>query len=334
MPGSFAPELEEPGDPVERVQPDLRGGDREETRTPLEYLDESDESSPDPEAALRHEKENLPRRRARRKIPLNPKERVLTLATGGMPTYLEMISRPEIQQQILYGYSRKAAGRAVENKDGPSVPIDGATELLEQENEGRTSPEPDTGDERRASRKERRRIKRMEFERDTQEILEHLKEKRQSDLVTAEEERGKSWKHKNECRYQSRSKREKGSRTDAMKPIAQITDESALGQALKRISKLNDSDPSDSSSDSSWDDCSSDADTSDSSDSNSSSSDRTSSSSSDNASRGGGQKKKVDRHKLRKSSRKSNRSRKNRKSKNPEAAIVSSLPFHHPMTEP
>ncbi|KAG5715799.1 hypothetical protein E4T56_gene7354 [Termitomyces sp. T112] len=174
----------------------------------------------------------------------------------------------------------------------------------------------------------------QEFERDTQEILEHLKEKRQSDLVTAEEERGKSWKHKNECRYQSRSKREKGSRTDAMKPIAQITDESALGQALKRISKLNDSDPSDSSSDSSWDDCSSDADTSDSSDSNSSSSDRTSSSSSDNASRGGGQKKKVDRHKLRKSSRKSNRSRKNRKSKNPEAAIVSSLPFHHPMTEP
>ncbi|KNZ78810.1 hypothetical protein J132_09737 [Termitomyces sp. J132] len=76
MPGSFAPELEEPGDPVERVQPDLRGGDREETRTPLEYLDESDESSSDPEAALRHEKENLPRRRARVEDYLSNDERV------------------------------------------------------------------------------------------------------------------------------------------------------------------------------------------------------------------------------------------------------------------
>ncbi|KAH0583112.1 hypothetical protein H2248_010998 [Termitomyces sp. 'cryptogamus'] len=199
MPGSFAPELEEPGDPVERVQPDLRGGDREETRTPLEYLDESDESSSDPEAALRHEKENLPRRRARVEDYLSNDERVPGLSAeqsqivdtaskrltkadrdrishkysniSVAPVGFRMAetANPEEDtskskgkgQQILYSYSRKAAGRAVENKDSPSVPIDEATELLEQENEGRTSPEPDTGDERRASRKERRRIKRM-----------------------------------------------------------------------------------------------------------------------------------------------------------------------------
>ncbi|KAG6876668.1 hypothetical protein C0993_001356 [Termitomyces sp. T159_Od127] len=100
---------------------------------------------------------------------------------------------------------------------------------------------------RRAKKKGREYIVPREFEENTQYLLEQLNATEQEDPGEREEDLPSP---KRKRKRKSRSKK-KATRTEAMKPVAQISDESALGHAFQRIGDMNDSDPSDDGSESS-----------------------------------------------------------------------------------
>ncbi|KAG6884104.1 hypothetical protein C0993_001403 [Termitomyces sp. T159_Od127] len=109
-------------------------------------------------------------------------------------------------------------------------------------------------EKQRAEKRGREYITPCKFEQNTRYLLEQLEADPAEKTEVPEENEGSPRNYKRKSK--SKSKRKKTSHTDAMKPVAQISNASALEQAFRRISEMNDLEPSDSSSSSDSEDSS------------------------------------------------------------------------------
>ncbi|KAG6876586.1 hypothetical protein C0993_002047 [Termitomyces sp. T159_Od127] len=223
-------------------------------------------------------------------------------------------ANPEVQQQILDSYTRE--GKKALKTNIPNA----AAEQLKKEKERRTarmmeallqaSREIEEKEKARAARKGREYATPKEFNRGAKELMEQLAKQGMVESEDSDEEMASK---EDEQKPKRRDNKKKNSRTNAMKPTAQITGDSALGQAFKRMRNLNESDPSDDSS-SSEDSDSSNDNYSDRSESKLSSRD-SSDSSSGESHRGRSHKRRANHHKSTKHSRRAKRSRRRRRSR-------------------
>ncbi|KAG6878304.1 hypothetical protein C0993_008901 [Termitomyces sp. T159_Od127] len=164
---------------------------------------------------------------------------------------------PELQRRLLDSYNVRLRNDAQEEENQPEEEQDYEETLETDEKERRrnrrmvgallqASREIEERERRQAKKKGREYIVPREFEENTQYLLEQLNANEQ-EYQGEQEENINSPKKKRK----SRSRKRRTICIEAMKPVAQISDESALGHAFQRIRDMNGSEPSDDGSDSS-----------------------------------------------------------------------------------
>ncbi|KAG6862713.1 hypothetical protein C0993_001858, partial [Termitomyces sp. T159_Od127] len=149
--------------------------------------------------------------------------------------------------------AEQSGGEGLQPEFGHNFPDEGEGEVSNKERRQnrrminalwQASREIEERERRRAERKGREYVAPRDFGENTRYLREQLEFEDQDAPGGTEEDEGRAVPKRRNRKSKSKSKSKKKSRTEAMKPTAQIMGESALGHAFRRVRDLNGSDPS------------------------------------------------------------------------------------------